>query len=229
VGGGKEVIALTRAGGMRLPQLHEILEIGDDGAFSMWRSVGKASQPPTPIGRFGGRLSGEQLTALAETARRAAAEGSRTWLISPDSPVDRLEADGASAALGIHDPGEGAWKGLIEVLRPLLGELTASPRAAIALEVDGGARLVHQGTEPLTLDLSGLTVRATHWRDGDSQARWTAPQSTGQGEEVVRPGWRLALPFEHGFDVRRGDRVAAEVTFAAHDGEQLVPVSLQTP
>ena len=46
---------------------------------------------------------------------------------------------------------------------------------------------------------------------------------------VATPGWRLELPFEHGFKVRAGDRVTANVTFAAHDGKELVPVSLHAP
>jgi hypothetical protein len=214
---------------MRLPQFLEELEIADDGTFKMWRSVSKASELPSPIGRFAGSVADAQQNALSEAAQRAKAEGSRTWLVSPDSPVDRFDVDGINATLGIHHHGEGAWKDLVAQVRPLLRELTASPLAAIALELaDGGAQLVHQGTEPLTLDLSTLTVRADHWRDGHSLARWTAPSpATAQGEVVAEPGWKLDLPFEHGFDVRPGDRVTADVTFAARDGDRLVPVGLQ--
>jgi hypothetical protein len=46
---------------------------------------------------------------------------------------------------------------------------------------------------------------------------------------VAEPGWKLELPFEHGFDVQPGDRVTADVTFAAHDADRVVPVGLQTP
>jgi hypothetical protein len=231
MGGGQEVIALSRTGGMRLPQFDEVLEVDGDGVFNMWRSVSKASELPSPIGRFAGSVTDAQKEALGAASKRAAGEGSRTWLVSPDSPVDKFEVDGVNATLGIHHQGEGAWQDLAALVRPLLRELTASPLAAIALEVDGGAKLVHQGTEPLTLDLSTLTVRADHWRDSQSLARWTAPSpsATTHGEVVAKPGWKLQLPFEHGFDVQPGDRVTADVTFTAHDGNRLIPVGLQTP
>lgn len=222
------MIALRRTGGLRLPQFSERLEVADDGTFRMWRSVSMAAPLPSPIGRFAGRLPVPQLNALSDAAKRAAAEGSRTWLVSPDSPVDEFEVDGAMATLGIHDPGEGAWEACAALVRPLLGELTASPLAAIALEVTGGPALYHQGREPLTLDLSHLTVRAVHWREGQSQGRWTAPE-TDRGEVGAGPGWRLRLPFDHGFALEAGDRLTVQATLAAFDGDRLVPVSLQTP
>ena len=224
------MIALSRTGGLRLPQFHEELEIDGDGTFRMWRSVSKASELPSPIGRFAGRVAASKRDALNEAALRAKGEGSRTWLISPDSPVDRFDVDGVNATLGIHHPGEGTWQDLAALVRPLLRELTDSPLAAIALELNGGATLVHQGTQPLTLDLSSLAVRADQWRDGQSLARWTAPSpGSGKGEVIAKPGWKLNVPFEHGFDVQPGDRVTADVTFAARDGDRLIPVGLQTP
>jgi len=225
------MIALSRTGGMRLPEFHEVLEVDGDGVFKMWRSVSKASELPSPIGRFAGSVTDAQKEALGAASKRAAGEGSRAWLVSPDSPVDRFDVDGVNATLGIHHPGEDAWKDLAALVRPLLRELTSSPLAAIALEiVDGGPKLVHQGTEPLTLDLSTLTVRADHRRAGQSLARWTAPSpATAQGEVVAKPGWKLDLPLEHGFDLKPGDRVTADVTFVAHNGDRLIPVGLQTP
>jgi hypothetical protein len=223
------VIALRRSGGLRLPRLHEVLEIAPDGAFSMWRSVSTATPLPAPIGRFGGRVSDPQLQALTEAAQRAAAEGSRKWRVIPDSPVDRFEVQGAEAILGMRDAGEGAWRELIGLVRPLLDELTSAPLAAIALHLDAGATLVHQGTEPLRLDLSDLAMRANQRREGLSEATWSAPRAVEYGEVVATPEWRLELPFEHGFEVRSGDRVTADVTFAAHDGKELIPVSLHAP
>lgn len=69
-------------------------------------------------------------------------------------------------------------------------------------------------------------VRAVHWRDSDSLARWTAPE-VGTGELTADPGWRLDLPFDHGFDLAAGDQLTVYATFAAHDGDQYVPVGLQ--
>jgi hypothetical protein len=228
VGGGEEVIAVHRTGGFRPPEFSELLEVADDGTFQMWRSVSMAAPLPSPIGRFAGRLPAPQLSTLSDVAKRAAAEGSRTWLVSPDSPVDRFEVDGVTATLGIHDPGDGAWESFAAMVRPLLGELTASPLAAIALDVTDGPALLHQGSGPLTLDLSHLAVRIVHWCEGESQGRWTAPE-TDRGEVVAGPGWRLPLPSEHGFALEAGDRLTVQATFGAFDGDRLVPVSLQTP
>jgi hypothetical protein len=222
------VIRLLRSGGLRQPRHHEVLEIVDDGTFTMWRSVSMGTPLPAPIGRFAGRVAQTDLQALTEAAQRAAAEGSRKWRVTPDSPVDRFEVDGADATLGVRDAGDGAWQALAGLVRPLLGELTRTPVAAIALQVDRGATLVHQGTEPLRLDLSTLAVRADQWRDDQLEATWMSTPKATSGEVVAESGWRLDVPFEHGFDLRPGDRVTANVTFAAHDGAQLIPVSLQS-
>lgn len=222
------MIAVRRTGGLRLPEFFELLEVADDGTFSMWRSVSMAAPLPSPIGRFAGHLPVPQLNALSAAAKRAAAEGSRTWLVSPDSAVDQFEVDGARATLGIHDPGEGAWEAFAALVRPQLTKLTASPLAAIALDVSGNPALVHHGREPLTLDLSDLKVRIVHWRDGQSVGRWTGTE-TDKDDVAAGPGWRLPLPFEHGFILEAGDRLSVQTTFAAFDGDRLVPVSLQTP
>jgi hypothetical protein len=218
------VISLSRTGGFRPPRFREVLNISDDGTFTMWRSVGMASDPATPIGKFAGRLSEAQRSQLEDASKRASVEGSRTWTISPDSPVDRLDVDGVNATLGIHDAGDGAWAALIQVVRPLLADLTRAPLAAIGLE---DAALVHQGTDALRLDLSDLAVRAVHWRESNSLGTWSA-QVPGSGEVEAKPGWRQPVPLDHGFALQPGDRLAVRATFAAFDGEESVPVSVQT-
>jgi hypothetical protein len=217
------VISLTRIGGLRLPQFRELLEIGDSGAFTMWRSVSKGADTPSPVGRFGGELGATDQKILGEAAESVRAEASRTWIVTPDSPVDTLTADGVSATLGIFDPGEGVWKDLAALVRPLLHELTAFPVAA----VDGGARLEHIGTEALTVDLADLDVQATQWRASESVGRWKAKRKR-YGEVVASSGWQFELPIEHRFKLRDGDRVAVEATFAARDNDLLVPVSLRS-
>jgi hypothetical protein len=221
------VITLSRTGGLRPPRFDEALEIEDDGMFNMWRSVSMASALPAPIGRFRGCLSDAERDALREAGRRAAQEGSQTRVVEPDSPVDQIAVDGATATLGVDDPGEGAWQTLAALLRPLLRDLTRSPVAAIALHVDGGATLVHEGVSPLRLDVSSLAVRAMLWRNSQSEGRWSAPP-LGLGEVVAEPGWQLSLPFDHGFTLHPGDRLIVTVTFRAQDGERSVPVSLQS-
>jgi hypothetical protein len=48
------MIHYARSGGFRPPRDREILTIEEDGAFTMWRSVGSAVHPPSPVGRFAG-------------------------------------------------------------------------------------------------------------------------------------------------------------------------------
>ena len=222
------MIALRRTGGMRMPQFREVLEVGDDGAFRMWRSVSMASALPSPIGRFAGQLPDDRRRELFTATGQAAGEGSRKWNIRPDSPIDQIEADGATATLGIHDSGDGGWATLAGLVRPMLKELTESPIAAIALEIDDGTRLVHKGTKALRLDFSKLTVRAFHWRGSGTEAQWT---SVAKSADVVSagPGWRLDLPFDHGFAIEEGDRVTVTVTFSVWDEDRLVAVGLQSP
>src|SRR5690242_11482166 len=144
------------------PPDHEELEIGEEGAFSMWRSIGRATQPPTPVGLFNGRLEAGLYAELREEARAAAQARDLYISPAPDSPLEAItigDIDVHKAYLGIHDDPEGAWGALVDRLRSLLGELTRFPRAALAVEVlEGGhrARLVHRGEEPLRLDLRGL-------------------------------------------------------------------------
>jgi hypothetical protein len=221
------VISLTRTGGLRPPPFDERLTVAADGTFTMWRSVSMASSLPSPIGSFAGRLDEANLAEIVTAAEAAAAEGSRTWTITPDSPVDVIEVDGANGTLGLHDGGEGAWAVLAALARPLLGTLTAQPLAAVALDLEGGAALTHLGAAALRLDLSALAVRVDQWRDGEFQHRWTAaPGDLGVVE--AGPGWRLALPFDHGFALGPADRLLVHASFAAHDGSRLVPVGLQT-
>jgi hypothetical protein len=230
-------ISYYRVGGFMPPPDNEQLEIVGDGSFTLWRSVGWTTQPPTPVGRFAGKLDGEQNAALQREAQEAADAGNLNILLKPDSPLETISIEGsARAQMGIHDKPDGRWWPLVARLRALLGALTAFPRAAIALEVlPGGrqARLVHQGQETLQLDLSKLNVRAVLWVDYVPRGDWAvAPQFTGTEAEVsAGPGWSLGLPFEHGFEIeekgRDGSRIAAYVNFGVVEGDWPIPVSLE--
>jgi hypothetical protein len=122
---------------------------------------------------------------------------------------------------------EGAWATLIQVVRPLLAELTHSPLAAIELRGNGGAELVHQGTDALRPDLSSLGVRAVHWRNSDSAGHMDNTRRRLKDVEASS-GWRQALPLDYGFALQPGDRLAVRATFAAYDCDDSVPVSVQT-
>jgi hypothetical protein len=66
------VLDFRREGGSA-PRDHEILTVADDGSFSMWRTVGRSTQPPSAVGRFAGAVPPERwasLSAALEQCRR---------------------------------------------------------------------------------------------------------------------------------------------------------------
>lgn len=227
-------IRYTRSGGRTPPRDREILEIDTEGAFTMWRSVGSATHPPTPIGRFAGQLDAQEQKKIQQAAAKAAKAGDLKLKPPPGAATDSITVGEAQARLGANDKAEGDWAGLIEGLRRLLGELTASPEAAIALKVEKrgqAARLVHQGSAEIQLDLSGLTVRAVLWEGHNKNGDWRAKELPAGADSKVKagPGWSFDLPFDHGFKVTSGQEVVAYVTFAAFEGERAIPVGLSTP
>lgn len=231
--GTMKIINYQRYGGLRPTPNNEILKIEDDGKFRMWRSVSTASIPPSPIGRFEGKLEAELNAQLWYAADAAAATGDFEIVPLPDSVIDTIKLPNAQASMGIYQQPRGPWNNLIGLLRPLLSELALFPRAAIALEVlNGGraARLVHRGTEPLLLDLSTMKIQAILWQEEDLINRWSEPQTTF-GDKVVLSAaeeWLLNLPFGHGFNITQESHVIAYVRFKAFDGEVFLPVSLES-
>ena len=226
------MIYYHRSGGFKPPQDNELLEINSDGTFSMWRSVGWATYPPSPIGQFGGQLDSNKTVQLQPLVEAAAGSGNLEMMISPDSPIETIELTGVHATLGIHDDAPGPWGALIEQVRPMLGELTAFPQAAIGVEVlPGGqsARLIHLGQEPVQLGLGNLTVRAVLWEGYTKKDDWWASKGNIIPTEMTaRPGWQLDLPFDHGFKVTKGLEVIAYINFELFQEEQPIPVSLES-
>ena len=152
----------------------------------------------------------------------------------PGASIETVEIDGAKSRMGANDQPNGPWSDLVEHLRTLLGTLAEHPTAAVALEVEedgSGARLTHHGKESLRLDLSKLTVRAVLWEGGRNAGDWHGPtEHSGDMAKIeATPGWTLDLPFDHGHEITGKGEVVAYVTFTAFDGEQPVPVSLQSP
>lgn len=222
-------IRYTRTGGLKPPRDREVLEIGADGSFTLWRSIAAATQPATAIGSFAGKAP--EYAALLRLAKAAAAAGELSIRPAPDSPVESIQVGDVKARLGIYDQPEAPWGPFIERMRMLLGELTSMPRAALALELDQdgmAARLVQHGSDPLTLDLSDLTVRAVLWEGSNKQGDWWARGAAGPQSVEATPGWTYELPFGHGFTIGAQQRVAAYVTCAAFDGTKKVPVALSS-
>lgn len=222
----------SRRGGHKPPRDMEELEIEADGTFSLWRSVGWATQPPSPVGRFKGQLDPGLNTIIEQEINQARQAGKVEIPLLPDSPVETVNLEGAQLKLGIHDTPAGSWGALITHLRSLLGELTIFPQAAIALEItsDGQkARLVHQGTQPLQLNLQNLSVRAVLWQEYNAISDWYAPTANANSPQqlTASKNWSLDLPFQHNFELKADCRVAAYVNFAALKENQETPVSLE--
>ena len=227
------MIRFTRTGGTRPPRDREILQIEDDGSFTLWRSIGSATFPSTPVGRFAGTLPEETLQQLKAAGRAAHDTGDLTRSLRPGTAIANIQIGDVKAKLGIHDEPEGPWGELLPQLSALLGELTSMPRAALGIAVaeDGlSASLRHLGTEPLSVDLSDLTVRAVLWKGYLKVGDWFAPTRETTGSETIESseGWQYALPFDHGFELDEAHRVVAYVTLAIADGERLIPIKLSS-
>ncbi len=252
------IVRYSRSGGRTPPRDRERLEISPDGTFAMWRSIGSASHPPSPIGRFAGALDPALVAQLRREVAAAAQAGDLNVTPPPDAAIETIEVGDVRARLGIHEEPAGPWGALTQRLRQLLRDLADYPQAAIALEVilgGQGARLVHRGEEPFHIDLRFLTTRAVLWHGFSVEGDWRPSEGLGsaggdlmadlawspdlpvdygldvaEGEELVAgPGWSLDLPFDHGFDITQECEVVAYVTFEVHDGEEPITVSLQSP
>jgi hypothetical protein len=221
-----------RSGGFRPPPDRELLEIDARGFFTMWRSIGWATSPPSAVGRFAGQLPPELSVRLNQIAQAVVAVGPVMIPARPDSPLERIEVEGVEGMLGIYDLPAGDWGNMVTQLREFLRTLTRFPRAALELEtsLDGQhARLVQRGPEPLHLDFSSLTLRAVLRQGYHVRGEWTMASNAVQRATVeAESGWVLDLPFEHGFDVASGQRVVAHTNLGAYDGNQLTEVSLES-
>jgi len=225
------MIRYSRSGGHRPPRDREILAIEDDGSFSMWRSIGSAVQPPSPIGRFAGQLDSHTLEELITAVNAVAREGDLVIKPKPGSAVVNIETDQVKARMGIHDEPDSSWPELANLLHGLLGELTKSPLAAITLDVseDGtSARLIHLGKMPLLLDLKQLNVRAVLWEGHIKVGDWSTSETvTGELDPISADvNWEMDLPFNHNFEADDDQKIVAYVTFSISNDNRFIPVKL---
>jgi hypothetical protein len=206
--GARQALTFRREGG-RPPPDHEVLTVAADGSYRLWRTIARASQPPSPVGRFAGRLPGDrweqlhrvidscgkaepiELSLPADAAREQVvlASGVSTWADGkiPPAPFDDLAAEA----------------------RGLLGELTDSPEAALELRVDSNlaVALAQLGSAELDLDLSGASIRAVRWDNDAAAEQWSA-LIDGPRSVTAVAGWIYELPFDHPF--------GKEATVSAH-------------
>jgi len=190
------LIRLQRWGG-RPPRDDELLEVDPDGTFRMRRTVGPATQPATPVGRFGGVLPAASRKVLADLEARLLGAPAERHPLPMDASMDELTIDGAigTAAGPAGITFGGAWGELAEVLRGMLVDLAAHPVAAIALASSDGSLVVeHQGSEELDLVATELVVSFGS----------TAPPARVPGAAITAgpsgsafragPGWAVRLP-----------------------------------
>jgi hypothetical protein len=216
-------ISYQRSGGRGDPPERETLTIDDgDGSFTMRRAVGSPS-----VGRFAGTVPDELLARVREEASGAAAEPAPSGAQMPDAPRELIDL-GKGPLTVVRSTG-----GHLGELRIVLGEalvaLLDQPEAAVRLVVaaDGsGAELVHEGAEPVELDLSATTITAVLSSEAwEQKGSWKAgPVSVGGGKVTASSGWRIALPYDAGFSAAPGDHLVVEVKASIVDGPVTIPV-----
>jgi|GEM_PF-2460678 len=224
------IVTYLRAGGMNPPPDREELTIENDGSFRLWRSVGWATYPPTAIGLFAGKLEPDTLNELKLETAAANKVGKIKRIPMPGSAVEEINTGKAKAEILDYVELEAGWKELVERLRQMLHDLTASPRAAIELHHltdKNELELVHLGTTALKLDLSELVIKARHMdkKTYSTIAEWQFDQN--MGKITAEPGWSLKLPFKPDFTLNPDSEVLVFATFTIFDGNKRVPVSIQ--
>ncbi len=224
------IVSYLRAGGMQPPPDREELIIENDGSYRLWRSVGWATYPPTAIGLFAGKLEPDTVNALKIETAAANKVGKIKRIPMPGSPVEEINTGKARAEILDYVELEAGWKELVERLRQMLHDLTASPRAAIELHYladKSEIELVHLGTTALKLDLSELVIKARHMdkKTISTVAEWQMDQN--KGKITAEPGWTLNLPIKPDFTLNDDSEILVFATFTIFDGNKRVPVSIQ--
>ena len=190
------MIRLQRWGG-RPPHDDELLEIDADGTFRMRRTVGPATRPATPVGRFGGVLPAASRKVIVALADRLVDAPAERHPLPMDASIDEVtvEEAGGTAAGPAGIAFGGAWGELARVLRGMLVDLAAYPVAAIALvSTAEGLLLEHRGSEPLDLVAGEV---ALYLDPSSPPARVPGDVfTTGPSGSAFRagPGWTLRLP-----------------------------------
>jgi hypothetical protein len=228
------IIHYSRTGGHRPPHDREILDIQKDGTFSLWRSIGSAAYPPTPVGRFKGQLSPADFRQVENDVENCIQAGNLKIPPLPDASIETIVLPKAQANLYIHAEPSGPWGILVTRLREYMKSLTNSPSAAISIEVSSNgktASLSQLGSNPIQIDLADLTVRAVLWKEYRKLGDWFAPRGDLNKlptRITAAQDWSFNLPFQHGFNVQEGQEVVAYVTFTIFDEDTPVSISLES-
>lgn len=186
-------VSYSRAGGGRA-HVPEAEWLSTDGAsVRAWRSVATAA------GWFDGELTGAEAARLEAAVEAAVASGppapttGRPGAVRVRIDVD-MGDDALSASYGSGSTPDGPWRVLDGVLADLLDSIDDRASATITIRRDesGGYRLVHQGDEPLDVDLAGGEFEAVAWRGWYDEA--AAVEGVIEGSVVTAgPGWSMPL------------------------------------
>jgi hypothetical protein len=195
--GAGPLLSYRRQGGAPPPD-RELLEVSGEGAFTMWRTIARAFDPPTPVGRFAGTLTADGLDRLRAAAGEAERAGDLSEEMPAGSAVEETTVGKRTATLPHTASPDGPWGALVDQVRRLLVDLTAQPRAAVGLRLGDGLQLVHLGGEPLRLGLGQVEVRAILWDAYEQRGTWRWAGALAQEPVDAVPGWTLELPFAHG-------------------------------
>ena len=190
------MIRLHRIGG-RPPVDDELVEVADDGSILVRRTISRAAAPAGPVGRFGGQLEAGVAKRIRDEAAAAAAAGNVDLPVPAGAARDDLEVEGARAVGPAGAALPAGWAGLVTSLRGLLTAFASQPVAALEATATGATtlELQHLGSEPLDLDLSGLSVRVSTWRD-DRLVDGVDIPATGPRSIVAGRGWRYPVELE---------------------------------
>jgi hypothetical protein len=195
-------LSFERQGGRR-PADDEELLVAENGAFRARRTVGGRS-----IGTFEGVLPAAALRRL-RTAVDALAGASNVEIPTPGhGATEVLAVAGLTLTSGSNETAPRPWRTLQRAVRRLLqDEVIDHPSAALTLVADRRrARLEHAGEHEIDLDRAGLQISVVHVGPDEAVVdRWSAGPAGSEPDRVTaRPGWRLDLPFDHGFRLRPG-------------------------
>jgi hypothetical protein len=205
-----------------------VLTVTDDGSYRLWRTIARASQPPSPVGRFIGRLPSDRWEKLRRTVESCRKAEPVELSLPPDAAREKVVLGKRISTWAEGHVPPPPFDDLAAEARRLLGELTTSPEAALELQVDGNlvAAVRHVGHASLDLDLSGANVRAVRWDNDAAVEEWCADVGGPRSVTAV-PGWVYELPFDHPFG--RQAIVSAHVdNLLAFDGEFWRACSLQS-
>lgn len=199
------------------PPLRELLDVADDGTFTMWRSVGEI------VGRFAGTVP-DAGAAAAVAADSAAGDPPAAPELAPDATVDTVTVAGRSHTTTQHRRPDGPWGDLLALGRELLDALVDQPAAAIAASLPSPTllRLEHRGDGTLPVLLGGAVVDVRAWSPTDLVAQaYAEPPPAGAVD--AGPGWVLEVPLPE-LPLPAGTTLAVDVSFVADDGGVLVPM-----